>query len=370
MTLAALLAEAATAEISLAAIMAGAWGVQRLTGASGWIDAFWTFGVGATGIALALGFGALGDGASWRAGMVAIFAAAWSLRLGLHIVARTIKAEDDPRYRKLMQDWGKAGPRRLLAFLQVQALVGAILALAIGLAGAAPDAGLRGQDAIGTLLFLAALAGEAVADAQIARFKTDPTNRGKICDAGLWGLSRHPNYFFEWLIWVAFAVIALGAQWVGWLALPAPALMYWTLRYASGVPPLEAHMLASRGDAFRAYQARTPVFFRDCGGRRGGDPLRSGHKPARCEIADCRGEAAEREAPGDVDERQLRRPPAHGRLIREVIGCVGEEAEKRAVERRMAERLAPDGRQHREDDEPNREYQIEGDRRRQVDVGR
>jgi steroid 5-alpha reductase family enzyme len=260
-TLATLLLGAAAAEIGLAAIMAGAWGVQRLTGVSGWIDAIWTFGVGALGVALALGLGALGDGASWRAGMVAIFAAAWSLRLGLHIVARTIKAGDDPRYRKLMQDWGTAGPRRLLAFLQVQALVGAILALAIGLAAAAPGALLRGRDAIGALLFVAALVGEAAADAQIARFKADPANRGKICDVGLWRLSRHPNYVFEWLTWVAFAILALGAHWTGWLALFAPALMYWTLRYASGVPLLEEHMLASRGGAFRSYQARTPIFF-------------------------------------------------------------------------------------------------------------
>ena len=189
--------------------------------------------------------------------MVAIFATAWSLRLGLHIVARTIKAGDDPRYRKLMQDWGKAGPRRLLAFLQVQALVGAILALAIGLAAAAPGAGLRGRDAVGGLLFVAALVGEAAADAQIARFKADPANRGKICDVGLWRLSRHPNYFFEWLTWVAFAILALGAHWTGWLALPAPALMYWTLRYASGVPLLEEHMQRTRPERFAAYAARS-----------------------------------------------------------------------------------------------------------------
>ena len=260
-TLAALLAEAAIAEISLAAIMAVAWGVQYLTGVSGWIDAFWTFGVGAVGIALALGFGASGHGAFWRVGMVAIFAAAWSLRLGGHIVARTIKAGDDPRYRNLIEDWGEAGPRRLFAFLQVQAVAGAILALSIGLAAAVPGDGLRRQDVLGALLFLAALAGEAAADAQIARFKADATNRGRICDVGLWRLSRHPNYFFEWLAWVAVAIIALGAHPFGWLALLAPGLMYWTLRYASGVPPLEKHMLASRGDAFRAYQERTPIFF-------------------------------------------------------------------------------------------------------------
>lgn len=81
---------------------------------------------------------------------------------------------------------------------------------------------------------------------------------------GPWAWSRHPNYFCQWLIWVGFAVIALdfsGTWQQGWLALLAPAFIYWLLVYVSGVPPLEKHMLASRGAEFRAYQARVNVFF-------------------------------------------------------------------------------------------------------------
>jgi len=193
--------------------------------------------------------------------MVAALAACWSLRLAAHIVARTLKVGNDPRYGKLIEDWGDAAPFRLFAFLQVQAAAGTVLSLSIGLAASAAGATARVQDALGVLLFAAALFGEAAADAQIARFKADRANRGRICDVGLWRLSRHPNYFFEWLSWVAFAILAFGANWTGWLALFAPALMYWTLRYASGVPLLEEHMLASRGDRYRAYQATTPVFF-------------------------------------------------------------------------------------------------------------
>ncbi|RAI25084.1 DUF1295 domain-containing protein, partial [Rhodoplanes serenus] len=83
---------------------------------------------------------------------------------------------------------------------------------------------------------------------------------GRICDDGFWGWSRHPNYFFEWLTWVGVAVIALdlsGAYWIGWLALAGPACMYWLLVHVSGIPPLEEHMEARHGAAFRAYQART-----------------------------------------------------------------------------------------------------------------
>ena len=92
----------------------------------------------------------------------------------------------------------------------------------------------------------------------------DPKNKSKICDVGLWGYSRHPNYFFEWLVWVAFAIIAIAPvghyPW-GWFGLAAPVLMYVLLVHVSGIPPLEAHMLRSRGDAFRLYQARVNAFW-------------------------------------------------------------------------------------------------------------
>jgi steroid 5-alpha reductase family enzyme len=77
-------------------------------------------------------------------------------------------------------------------------------------------------------------------------------------------LSRHPNYFFEWLCWLAYPLIAInlsGYNPLGWLTLAAPACMYWVLVHVSGIPPLEEHMLRSRGAQFRALQARTRPFF-------------------------------------------------------------------------------------------------------------
>jgi steroid 5-alpha reductase family enzyme len=93
-------------------------------------------------------------------------------------------------------------------------------------------------------------------------FRADPANRGKVIEIGLWAWSRHPNYFFQWLGWLAYPVIALDpARPVTWLSLAAPAVMYGLLRYVSGVPPLEQAMLKSRGDLFRDYQRRVSVFF-------------------------------------------------------------------------------------------------------------
>ena len=260
MTFAALCDEAFLGEGALAAIMAGAWAAQRLTGQSGWIDAIWTFGVGAAGVAAALATIGSSQTSDWRLAAVAIAVGLWSLRLGLHIVARTLTAPDDLRYRKLIHGWGPSAPSRLFLFLQAQALVGAALPLSVALAAAAPSTSLRPQDVLGLAIFAIALVGEAAADVELRRFRSDPARRGQICDIGLWGRSRHPNYFFEWLIWFAFAVVAFDAG-IGLVAWIAPALMYWTLRYVSGVPPIEEHMLLTRGEQFRVYQARTPIFF-------------------------------------------------------------------------------------------------------------
>ena len=108
-----------------------------------------------------------------------------------------------------------------------------------------------------------AIGGESLADQQMKAFRQDPANRGKVCDTGLWAWSRHPNYLFEWLGWFAYPAMALSLSGYpeGWLSLLAPLVMFGVLRFGTGVPPLEAHMERSRGEAFRAYQARVPVFF-------------------------------------------------------------------------------------------------------------
>jgi steroid 5-alpha reductase family enzyme len=123
--------------------------------------------------------------------------------------------------------------------------------------------GLRLADFAGAALMVAAIAGEGLADRQLSRFKTDPHNAGGICDVGLWSWSRHPNYFFEWLGWFAYPLIAIdltGAYPWGWAAFAAPALMYWVLNYHTGLPYLETHMARSRGEAWRSYRARTNAF--------------------------------------------------------------------------------------------------------------
>jgi steroid 5-alpha reductase family enzyme len=248
--------------VLLSAVMAAAWRAQQRTGNSGWIDVSWTFGTG--GIAC---FAALipinVPWLHWRQATVALLVAWWCLRLGLHIIARTRSSVDDPRYRQLLTQWGHDARRRMFLFLQKQAAVGAVLALSIALAAQNPDPMPRLQDMLGVTILVSGIIGETIADGQLRRFRAGPANRGAVCDVGLWRWSRHPNYFFEWLSWFGYPLIAIdfaGYNPYGWIALSGPTFMYWVLVHVSGIPPLEEHMLRSRGEAFRAYQARTRPF--------------------------------------------------------------------------------------------------------------
>lgn len=247
--------------VSLSILMAIAWLVQRRTGNSGWVDTIWTFSVGLVGAGSALW--PIGDAApNARQWLVATLVAIWSLRLGLHIAVRTVGITDDPRYAAFARDWGLDAPRRMFIFLQNQAFGSIPLVFAIFLAARFPSDALRVQDIIGALILLSGIAGEALADAQLKRFRDHSGNKGRVCDIGLWRWSRHPNYFFEWFGWLAYPVIAISPAYAwGWATLLAPVFMYWILVYVTGIPPLEEQMLRSRGERYRDYQSRTSRFF-------------------------------------------------------------------------------------------------------------
>jgi len=247
--------------LSLSALMAVAWIVQQRTGNSGWVDTIWTFSLGLVGAAGAL-WPVAGAAPNARQWLVAALVAIWSLRLGLHIAGRTAGITDDPRYAAFAGEWGVDSPRRMFVFLQNQGFGSIPLVFSIFVAARFPSELLRPQDYLGALILLAGILGEALADAQLKRFRSDPANQGRVCDIGLWRWSRHPNYFFEWFGWLAYPVIALSELYPwGWATLLAPAFMYWILVHVTGIPPLEQQMLRSRGERYRDYQSRTSMFF-------------------------------------------------------------------------------------------------------------
>jgi steroid 5-alpha reductase family enzyme len=252
--------------LGLSALMALAWYVQYRVRNAGWSDVFWSYEMGLGGVFLAL-VPWSGDthGPSARQWLVAILVAIWSVRLGTHILQRTLTAKtEDARYAQFRHDWKENFQSHLFWFLQIQALAAFILVLSVGIAAHNPAPGLKLSDLVGAFVLLGAIFGEGAADTQLKLFAADKANKGRICDAGLWGWSRHPNYFFEWLGWLAYPIIAVsldGTYSWGFVALSGPLFMFVLLRYVSGVPPLEEHMIRKHGGNFRAYQERVSAFF-------------------------------------------------------------------------------------------------------------
>lgn len=249
----------------MAAVMSVAWVIQLGTRNGGWVDVFWTFGTGAACIVAALwpdGVGPSGAASDARQVLVAVLVGVWSIRLGSYIATRVLgDAHEDKRYAGFRTEWGGDFERNMYVLCIVQAPAAALLSLSIYAAshGGASELGLR--DLFGALVLIAGIIGEGVADDQMRRFRKT-ASQGSVMDRGLWSWSRHPNYFFEWMVWLAYPVIVLdiSTPWT-WLSLVAPVMMFLLLRFGTGVPTLEKTMLASRGEKFRDYQNRVSAFF-------------------------------------------------------------------------------------------------------------
>jgi steroid 5-alpha reductase family enzyme len=183
----------------------------------------------------------------------------WSLRLGLYVLIRVLRLHprEDARYRTLREQW--PGPGRFLLFFELQALIAVVFSLPFLLAAVNPRPQLGTSEWLGLALALCATAGEALADLQAQRFKRDPANRSAVVDVGLWRYSRHPNYFFESLVWWGFFIAAFDSQY-GPITVVCPLLMLYLLLNVTGIPLTEKHSLESRGEAYRDYQRRTSRF--------------------------------------------------------------------------------------------------------------
>lgn len=185
----------------------------------------------------------------------------WSGRLTLHLLRdRIIPGKEDPRYAALAAHWGDRAKSRFIFVFLAQIPLAAVFLLPFTLAVDHVQSGWRLLDSLGVLIAAFALLGEGMADRQLARFRSDSRNAGRVCREGLWRYSRHPNYFFEWLHWFAYVAFALGGP-LGSLSLVGPVMMYLFLRFITGIPFAERSSLRSRGEAYRNYQKTTNAFF-------------------------------------------------------------------------------------------------------------
>jgi len=237
-----------------ALLMTALWLVQRRTGNAAIVDVGWAASLGLMGLA----YGLCGPGNPMTRLVIAGIVGLWAMRLSWHLLRdRVLGQPEEGRYLELRRLWGDRFQLKLFGFYQAQALLAAVLSLPFALAAARTESSWL--DLAAVLLWSAGWLLETTADQQLHRFKQDPARRGLVCRDGLWRYSRHPNYFGEWLMWLAFALPAVAAS-QGWLGLLAPALMLLFILKITGIPPTEAQALRSRGEAYRRYQRTTSAF--------------------------------------------------------------------------------------------------------------
>jgi steroid 5-alpha reductase family enzyme len=181
---------------------------------------------------------------------------AWSLRLGTYILLRILRHHpaEDVRYEALRKRWN--GPWMFLLFFEMQAVLVVVFSLPFLVGVFNPAPAFHPLELAGLVLAAVALVGEAAADWQMQAFKKNPLNRNAVCQAGLWNYSRHPNYFFEALLWCAMALAALPSP-GGWVCLICPVLMLYFLLRVTGIPLTEEYAVKSKGEAYRLYQRTT-----------------------------------------------------------------------------------------------------------------
>lgn len=227
------------------------------------VDVAWSYGFALVGLQMLFIHFVLAP-MSGQGLLMAAATVLWSLRLGTHLAVRVLGhlGQEDGRYLKMRAEHGERMPAQMVYFYFVQAVVLAILCLPLlsssPVNGASAPAPLHwvGLAVVGLALLI-----EAVADAQLATFKKDPANKGRVCERGLWAWSRHPNYFGEWLVWVGFLLMSYNSAYRGIPGLLCVGVMYYFLTRVTGIPLTEQQLLASKGPAYADYQARVPAFW-------------------------------------------------------------------------------------------------------------
>lgn len=243
------------AVVALLMLVIWIWGTRIKN--YGVVDIFWAFNFAIIAVMIWL----LASGDHTRKLMVCGLALLWSLRLGVYLLIRVGSHLDveEGRYKQLREEWKDHLNIKFFVFFQMQALSNVVLAIPFFIIALNPNPHISILEYIGAAIWLLCIIGEGLSDWQLKQFKKDPANKGKVCQYGLWNYSRHPNYFFQLMIWVSVLVFALPSPY-GWLALICPLSIGYLIFKVTGIPMTEEQSIRSKGEAYKAYQRSTSVF--------------------------------------------------------------------------------------------------------------
>lgn len=223
----------------------------------GIVDIFWAPGFAITALCASFLSPPAGPRAAVLVGLVSL----WAIRLGGHLFVRwSGHADEDHRYAAMRR---KHGPNWWWwSFIQVFLLQGTlmwIISLPLQMTVLTGPTPLNPLFYVGVVIALAGIVTEAVADWQLTTFRSNPANSDKVMNRGIWGWSRHPNYFGDFTMWWGFFLIALSADFGLWWTIISPVFMSILLLRISGVTMLE-HTIARRRPEYEHYIKTTSVF--------------------------------------------------------------------------------------------------------------
>lgn len=203
----------------------------------------------------------LGDGFWIRKLILSLMLGIWSLRLGTYLTKRIYQHHplEDSRYLGLRAEYGENFKFRFFLFFLMQAFSVSLLTFPFIHSYQNKINSINNYEILGASLWFFSLIGESIADKQIHTFRINPKNHGEVCNIGLWKYSRHPNYFFESLIWWGYFLTLMGTDHLWW-GIYSPLIILFLLLKVTGVPPSEVQSLKSRGEKYRRYQEKTSMF--------------------------------------------------------------------------------------------------------------
>lgn len=229
------------------------WGLYRILKNPSVVDVSWSLGLMVSGL-IYLSLAPF----NFRTLIISFLLILWALRLAFYLgYTRIRKGHVDKRYVQLSTNWKINPSLGFFINFQLQGLLILIISSVFFLIGKSGRTHISLLDCLAFCIILAAITGETLADLQLQRFKKQ--HRKEVCNVGLWRYSRHPNYFFDWLCWMGFALLAVQSK-MGGLGFLSPLMLYIIFNHMTG-PLTEKGSVQSRGKKYIQYQKETSMFF-------------------------------------------------------------------------------------------------------------